>query len=166
MATLFYYSVFYLDIGIRHYVERKFNLTDFITGLEFIDQIGYEHYVEWLKTHKDLQIGANYLTNPQLYFVARIFVNFVKFQRISQKFHSPIEQLQMEYLHIYYKTFPAFQEAFNCKLNANDLLQSFEVVKKLDELAMDENHEFLLNDDKKVQVNKAKILLKILAKFL
>lgn len=72
----------------------------------------------------------------------------------------------MEYLHIYYKTFPGFQEAFNCKLNANDLLQSFEVVKKLDELAMDENDEFLLNDDKKVQVNKAKILLKILGKFL
>lgn len=164
MATLFYYAVFYLDIGIRHYVERRFNLTDYVTGLEFTDQIGYEHYVEWLKTHTELQIGANYLTNPQLYFVARIFVNFVKFQRISQKFHSPIEQIQMEYLHLYYKIFPGFQQAFRCKLNARDLLQIFDVSRKFGKLVTNESDEFLLSDDKKVQVNKAKALLKILAR--
>lgn len=166
MATLFYYSIFYLEIGVRQFIEAKFNLTVYVTGLEFIDQFGYEVYKNWLKTHKELQIGANLLTNPQLYWVARALVNFIKFQVISQKFHSPLEQLQMKYLHIYYKRFSGFQEAFGCKLNARDLRDIFESVRRLDEIIKDENSEYLLNDFQKILANQGTMLAKVLTSFL
>lgn len=156
-ASLLLYTIFYIDIGIHRYINSKFNLTNYTTGLELTDQIAYENYIEWLKTHEDLQIAANYLTNPQLYWVARAHIVYAKFQGILQKSYSPAEQLMQKYLHIYFKLFPGFQEAFRCKFDGNDWRQFFDGEKDFKDIDKEMNGYSNLNEQQRIVIQRIKV---------
>jgi hypothetical protein len=85
-------------------------------------QIGYENYVEWENSlGKDLQVGANRLTNQQLYWFATARVFYTKFHNdiISEDFESD-RRLISNNFHVSIKQKPGFQEAFSCNLTKSE----------------------------------------------
>lgn len=159
MATMFVQVLVRIHAEIQHYVAavrkqqiyhnfhdfylifnlQTFNLTSstIITGLEDSIQIAYDHYTNWLETHKDLQIGANFLTNPQLFWMARAVFHFTKYHRTVAEETNPIQRLQIEFMHVEFKSKIGFQDAFKCAMNDEEWktfdeykIKYFEVLRK------------------------------------
>lgn len=90
-------------------------MSTFSLGLDINDEISYDYYERWLKSgHKELQLGANYLTNQQLFWMALVRKFYVKFQPNTPQSVDPEGQLKSDYLHVVYKNQPGFQRAFEC----------------------------------------------------
>lgn len=99
--------------------------SDFRTGVDNPIEIAYFHYKRWLETHEDLQIGANYLTNLQLYHVAIAVTSYIKYISSSPSDYDYLKKLQMEYLHVLLKVEnpKAFYDAFKCNVTEVDMKQ-------------------------------------------
>lgn len=80
-------------------------------------------------------IGSNYLTNLQLFWVAKAVHKFVKYHRTVPKNFGAIPRLQDEYLHYYFKLMQGFQEAFKCNITAEEIKIYNEFVKKFIEIS-------------------------------
>lgn len=91
---------------------------NFLTGLDSTIEISYYYYKKWLETHDDLQIGANYLTNLQLFFVANAVTTYTKYNPLTPKTFGEYKRLYDEYLHFIYKigNRKAFFDAFKCNV--------------------------------------------------
>jgi hypothetical protein len=92
---------------------------DFSVVIENL-QLAYEAYSRWLKDHVDLQIGANYLTNQQLYWQAVTVSHYAKFHRTVPKRTDPHKRLVYEYTHVFMKRHRGFQEAFRCNMTEEE----------------------------------------------
>lgn len=77
-----------------------------------------------------MDIGANHLTNQQLYWVTLAFGRYAKFHRNTPKTTDAFNHLQMEYYHVYYKFQPGFQEAFKCNLTEEEAVKVIEYFVK------------------------------------
>lgn len=67
-----------------------------------------------------LLIGANRLTNRQLYWVAVARKYYAKYQSIVPEDFLPFNRLQNEYLHVWLKNKKGFQEAFECQMTQEE----------------------------------------------
>lgn len=138
MATIFKYVLYAISEGIESYLytydlfkyvverdpsKRIFIATDFTNGVDSPTKIAYFHYKKWLQTHEDLQIGANYLTNLQLFFVASAVTDYTKHISTSPKERDELEKLHDEYIHVIYKVenHDAFYDAFKCNVTEKDM---------------------------------------------
>lgn len=81
-----------------------------------------------------MDIGANYLTSLQLYWVTLSFTLYAKYHRTVPSHFNPINRLQHEYLHVYYKNNKGFQEAFSCNMTNEEWEKLNEYKMKLSEL--------------------------------
>ncbi|KAG5667502.1 hypothetical protein PVAND_015481 [Polypedilum vanderplanki] len=129
MATLFKSTVTRLYFDIKEFIIKKYKI-NVILNSEGDEQIAYENYKNWLKNHKDLQIGANYLTNEQLFWIASAVSNFNKYHKTVPKSTNERNRLNHEYMHVRYKFFKGFQEAFQCNITENELKIYLEFVEK------------------------------------
>ncbi|KAG5666887.1 hypothetical protein PVAND_014894 [Polypedilum vanderplanki] len=141
MATMFVQLLVKIHHGIKEYIKKNYKIEDskFTTGLENSIEIAYDHYINWLKTNKDLQIGANILTNPQLFWMARAVFHFAKYHRTIKNETNEIQRLQIEYMHVEFKSKKGFQEAFECEINENEKNLYEEYGKKYWEILEREN---------------------------
>lgn len=89
-------------------------------------QIAYEHYKKWLKNNNtELQIGANYLTNEQLFWVAYGVSFYTKYHKTAPlNLHWKL-RLKHNSTHVLTKLNPGFQEAFHCNIT-NDEINLYE----------------------------------------
>jgi hypothetical protein len=69
-----------------------------------------------------LQIGANFLTNPQLFWVARAVFHFSKYHKTIKSDLNALQRLQTQYMHVEFKSKRGFQEAFNCSMSDEELI--------------------------------------------
>jgi hypothetical protein len=145
MVTIFNFVLSAISLGIDNYLtsyeifnyvieqnpsKTRYNVSDFLTGIESVREIAYFHYKKWLETHEDLQIGANYLTNLQLYHVADAVTGYIKFSSSSPK-DDQVANLKSEYLHVLHKVLNhnAFYDAFKCNVT-DDERREFEIYSK------------------------------------
>lgn len=91
----------------------------FINILDNFD-FTYWYYKQWLSNNTDLQIGANQLTNQQLYWVANSVARFLKYHRTVPKNYYSRARFQFDNLHVFYKSKPGFQDAFGCKMTEEE----------------------------------------------
>lgn len=105
-------------------------MTEVYTGLEDSRQISYEVYAKWLANNTEKYIGANYLTNPQIFWIASAFSSFNKYHRTVPKKRDEARRLTNEYLHVYFKNKPGFQEAFMCNMTEAELEEFEEYARK------------------------------------
>jgi hypothetical protein len=125
MATLFVEIIDTLLYGIRLYVSEHYHTSDWLSGLENQLGIAFDEYKKWLKHNEELRIGANHLTDIQLFWMARAVSSFKKHQKnIPIEIHEA-NRLINEYLNIFYKNKEGFQEAFGCEFTA-DYAKRFE----------------------------------------
>lgn len=105
---------------MKFYLQNS-NLTLFTLGLENSEQLSFDYYSNWLSQgNKELQLGANRMTNQQLFWIALARKFFVKYQPNIPKNFDPFGQLQNNFLHVLYKKQKGFQEAFGCNMSEND----------------------------------------------
>jgi hypothetical protein len=121
MATLFQNNINNINDGVFRLLNKIFpiepaNPQNFTNGIGDIFQVAYESYKDWLKNNTELEIGANYLTHEQLYWMALAGARYLKYHKIVPKSHSPFDRLQFEQLHVWMKNKPGFQEAFGCNM--------------------------------------------------
>ena len=90
----------------------------------------YWIYKKWLSNHTDLQVGANQLTNLQLYWVANSVSRFTKYHRNVPKTYSRRLRLQFAHLHVFYKNKPGFQDAFGCNATEEERKEFKEATSK------------------------------------
>lgn len=91
-------------------------------------EAGFENYVQWEAAgNKDLSLGANFLTNQQLYWLAVARKLFVKLQPNAPE---SINRLQSEYLHVWLKNHKGFQTAFMCEMTDAEFSSFITYVKK------------------------------------
>lgn len=84
-----------------------------------LTSFAFESYTNWLKNNTDLFIGANYLTNDQLFWVVMAVTSFKKYPKTAHQASS--FRLIMENFHIYFKNIKGFQEAFKCNMTAEEI---------------------------------------------
>lgn len=77
----------------------------------------YYDYKEWLKTHEEREIGANHMTNLQLYWAAYVFQDYRKLHRAIHQNFEPRFRLEQKYLHTTIQSYEGFREAFNCSIS-------------------------------------------------
>jgi hypothetical protein len=120
MVTLFYDVIQTVHNGLIE-LDKKF--IHIINLFESDQQFVYESYVEWENNGgKDLQIGANRLTNRQLFWMAFARTYYTKFHErgeISDDIE-PLIRLQLSFFHVWVKTKPGFQDAFNCTMTQDE----------------------------------------------
>ncbi|KAG5669536.1 hypothetical protein PVAND_017423 [Polypedilum vanderplanki] len=129
MATLFEDTLSQLFLNIKEYTLNKYQL-DVEPTTELQVQISYEHYKNWLKNHKEMQIGANYLTNEQLFWVADAVEGFNKYHRTVPKSINERNRLNYEYMHVRYKFMKGFQDAFQCNITDDENNKLLELLHK------------------------------------
>lgn len=84
-------------------------------------QLGYENYLQWEELGgQDMQIGANRLSNRQMYWVAIARKYFAKFHSVIPDDFLPFNRLQNDYLHVWLKRKSGFQEAFDCEMRHDE----------------------------------------------
>ncbi|KAG5668297.1 hypothetical protein PVAND_016244 [Polypedilum vanderplanki] len=133
MATLFREVLTRMYLDIRDYLRKRYFI--YLNPLsKTIDQITYTNYKNWLKNNTDLQIGANYLTNEQLYWVAFAVSKFTRFRKNKPSSIYNRNLLNSEYLHVFVKSEKAFQDAFKCNWTENDENLRKEFLNKLQKL--------------------------------
>ncbi|KAG5669415.1 hypothetical protein PVAND_017302 [Polypedilum vanderplanki] len=136
MAMLFKETIIGLYWDIRKYIQNKYKIDILLSIIELPDQISYEYYKNWLKNHTELQIGANYLTNEQLYWVADAVTRFNKYHRTVPKTINKRNRLTSdEYMHARYKNFKGFQEAFKCNITDDEKKKILELREKVHRLS-------------------------------
>lgn len=107
-------------------------MTSVDINLDDNDEISYDYYkTRLLDGHEDLQLGANYLTNQQLFWMALARKFYIKFQPNLPKNIDPVGKLQTEFMHLVYKSQPGFQEAFQCNLTDIELIEYDKYLKLL-----------------------------------
>lgn len=76
---------------------------------------------------KDLQLGANRLTNKQLFWIAITRSRYVKHHPGVPANFRFSQRLQSDYLHVLTKSYKGFQQAFNCSMTKeeNDKLDEY-----------------------------------------
>ncbi|KAG5668090.1 hypothetical protein PVAND_016045 [Polypedilum vanderplanki] len=122
MARLFQTNIWDIREGVVNFLDKILpgNPQNYTICDDDNFQITYEVYSKWLENHKDLEIGANYLTHKQLYWMAVAVSRYLKFHRIVPKKFFPLNRLQMDYFHIWFKHKPGFQDAFKCKITEEE----------------------------------------------
>ncbi|KAG5669474.1 hypothetical protein PVAND_017361 [Polypedilum vanderplanki] len=127
MATLFSNTLTVLYKGIVSYKKVNLNPNKDV-------ETGFQYYKNWLKNHTELQIGANYLTNEQLFWVAYAVKVFKKFHRTVPRTTHEGNRLRQEYMHVYFKRLKGFQEAFKCNVTEAENEKFDEFLEKFREL--------------------------------
>lgn len=105
-----------MNLGLREFVGTNANI-------EADDniQIAYESYVDWeAKGGRELQLGANLLTNKQLFWLATARRMFGKYHPKAPVSLDSINRLQDKYLHVFLKSKKGFQEAFECAMTKDE----------------------------------------------
>lgn len=111
---------------------------------DYNPQVSYENYVRWEREGgKDLLLGANRLTNDQLFWVATTRTHYVKHHPGVPIEFRYSKRLQIEYLHVLIKNYKGFQEAFNCSMTAEEEEKLTEYSEKWKKL----NSEYGDNDE-------------------
>lgn len=91
-------------------VHQKYYLNyDVVESYDIFDpvQAAYEFYDDWIKSGGvDLHLGANRLTDRQLFWVAAAKVDF-------RKYHS--QDQEDDHFNERFSSRPGFSDAFNCK---------------------------------------------------
>jgi hypothetical protein len=111
------FRTFYDDL-----IDFDKNLSEVIKSFENVAQIGYENYVQWENLGgKDLQHGANKLTNRQLFWVAYARRYYNKYhEEILPEDFVPQQIVRQKYFHVWMKANSGFQEAFNCHMTKDE----------------------------------------------
>lgn len=116
-------------------LEDFFNSTEINFDSNDNIQIAYESYIDWeTKGGKELQLGANLLTNKQLFWMATARRMFGKYHTEAPVSLDPIQRLQDKYLHVYLKSKKGFQEAFVCAMTGDEERSYLDYQKTFDEL--------------------------------
>jgi hypothetical protein len=94
--------------------------------------IVYLHYLKWLRNNTELQIGANYLTNEQLFWVAYAVTKYTKYHKIVPKRVHTDQRLKYEYFHVQFKASRGFRTAFRCNVTDEEVavLKEYEEQKE------------------------------------
>ncbi|KAG5685161.1 hypothetical protein PVAND_014353 [Polypedilum vanderplanki] len=129
MATLFKYTLVRLLWDVRKYISDHYKI-EIYPYTEDPEQISYEHYKNWLKNHTELQIGGNYLTNEQLFWVAHAVSGFNKYHKTVPGKIDERNRLISQYMHVRLKNMNGFQEAFQCNMTANEIKTLTEYYEK------------------------------------
>jgi hypothetical protein len=104
----------------------------FKSNIEYNSQVAYEHYDNWLNSNNtDHQIGANYLTNRQLFWVAAAFSHFTKHNKRVPHDIDQLQRVRDEFLHVNYKINKGFQRAFSCNFTESEKNDWFEYQRQL-----------------------------------
>jgi hypothetical protein len=117
-------------------VELDSNFEELEDVLDDEIQFSYENYVEWENSgRKDLQIGANRLSNRQLFWVAYARRYYRKYHNeIVPEDFEPEQRLQQKYFHVWIKSKSDFQEAFNCNMTKDEENLFDEFLQKYEKL--------------------------------
>lgn len=128
-----FFDLFSILITHPIFTPQKFNLTNFTSGLENPIDVAYESYKDWLKTHQDLQLGANLMTDKQLFWVARGVVEYRKIHRVVPFLFQALGNsiIGFSFEHDFRRS-KKFQEAFGCEKIEEEKLEG----KKFEELSI------------------------------
>ncbi|KAG5666985.1 hypothetical protein PVAND_014988 [Polypedilum vanderplanki] len=129
MATLFQETLIRLFWDISEYIFTKYQIDAELTT-ENEEQISYGYYKNWLKDHKEMQIGANYLKNEQLFWIADAVKKFNKYHRTVPKSIHDRSRLIFDYMHVRYKNMKGFQDAFQCNITKDEINKYSEYLEK------------------------------------
>lgn len=123
----------FLKLFFFFYLKQNSNTSTYTTGLESPIDFAYESYSEWLNAHEDLKLGANILSNKQLFWVARAVFEYRKLHRevpfAVRILGNFFNGLNFEHD---FRLSKNFQDAFGCQMETN-VNKSFQV-EKFDEL--------------------------------
>lgn len=84
-----------------------------------------------------MELGANFLTNKQLFWMALAMSKYNKYHRNVPKDYFPLARLQIEYMHVWLKRKPGFQDAFGCELTDDEKFKEEEYLRKYQEIYLD-----------------------------
>lgn len=108
-ATFFVKTVEGLNGGIKNLLNSK----------QFLrinpQNVGFINYVKWEESGgKELQLPGFFLTNQQMYWVARAHVSFTKHHPHGSLHENPNYYSFLKNFHIFYKNNLLFRKTFNC----------------------------------------------------
>lgn len=125
-ATVFKDIVNELNRVVKKYLSTHWN-TQFEHDNEY--NLAYNNYVNWEKTGgKELQLPGFFLSNRQMYWIALIHVKFYKYDPEYLKY--PLDIFKIKHMHILYKAFRNFRDAFNCSELTTNEENIFEILKE------------------------------------
>ena len=115
-----------MNEAVKKYLMTRWN-TQFKHDNEY--NLAYNNYVNWEKSGgKELQLPGFFLTNRQMFWIALIHTKFYKYD--PEYIRYPIDLFKIKYMHIIYKSFPNFRDAFNCSELTADEEKIFEIYKE------------------------------------
>jgi len=87
--------------------------------------MGHENFVRWERNGgRDLQLGANLLTNRQLYWMAVALVEYLKFHPSATADNIfEIYRSKLQNFHVFIKHNKGFQDDYQCKMTAEEQQQ-------------------------------------------
>lgn len=146
MATLYIAVIDKFNQKLIAYVREKYNYRalNILSNIDMADVF----YIFWeSKGGKELQLPGFKMTNRQMLWlsIAHVFTSKYHQKVITTK--SKLNQLQIEYLHTYFKNIKGFREAFGCSgLTDEEKQQAVEFGMKV-KMVRESEHSSVSDED-------------------